>query len=314
MNPTEVTVGILYPGEMGAALGGILGSRGIRVVTTTADRSQRTVSACHESQLEVLPSLDAVKQVAHVMISAVVPTAAHQVAEAYTRAEAVAPKNAIYLDINSVSPEVMASIQQLLAAHHVPLVDAAIHGLAAHLQSRGTLYLSGPQANHVAMLFHDTIRTQQLGDVVGAASRFKMMLGGMSKGLVALFVELAILARTAGEYEQFSAELAHYYPGITTAIERLIPTYPLHAERRGTELREVGNTMRAHGTVPRMVSAAEKVISELGEIDWQARFHAGHRWSVSDVTEQAYAHHSTSTVPVLHPGSSDLKTDGPSLT
>jgi hypothetical protein len=53
----DPTVGILYPGEMGAALGRLLREDGVRVVTTLEGRSPRTRRLCAEAGLSVLGSL-----------------------------------------------------------------------------------------------------------------------------------------------------------------------------------------------------------------------------------------------------------------
>ena len=287
MYQSQVTFGILYPGELGRALGVALASHGLRVVTTTLGRSQRTTSACEKTPLEVLPSLHAVKESADVIVSVVPPTAACEVAEAYHCSQAKAPERVLYVDANSVSPETVKQVQNIVETKNVDVVDAAVHGLASQLTMRGTLYLSGPRADELGGWFRDSMRVQTVGPVVGEASFLKMMLGGISKGLVGLFVELALVSRKAGVYEHFFSELCHYYPGIRDAIERLVPTYPLHATRRGTELREIGCTMRAHASDPMMIAAAEKIIAGLGMMDLQSKQLPGYRWSVADVIEQA---------------------------
>ncbi len=298
---------------MGAALGEIFSARGLRVVTTLAGRGERTAARCHALALETLPSLAAVKAVADVVLSVVSPAAATTVAEAYVQADAKAPENVLYVDLNSVAPETLSEIQRTLTRHKVDLVDATIHGLASQLESRGTLYLSGPRADQVVSLFHGALRVQHLGDSLGAASHLKMMLGGMSKGLVALFLELAIAARKTDAYEHFASELLHYYPGIMGAVERLVPTYPMHATRRGVELREIGRTMRAHETNPIMIGAAEKVIVELGDMDLNAKCTPGQRWSVADVIEQTYASHMADEHQGTYSTLPDLEAGGPLL-
>ena len=77
-------------------------------------------------------------------------------------------------------------------------MDAAVNGLAHNAASSGTLFLSGPRAAEVARLFAGTMRVQELGSEPGSASAMKMLLGGLSKGLCALFLELALLAREQG--------------------------------------------------------------------------------------------------------------------
>src|SRR5438309_2316712 len=49
MTPAK-TIGILYPGEMGASLAALLRGRGHRVVTTLAGRGERTAGRCREAE------------------------------------------------------------------------------------------------------------------------------------------------------------------------------------------------------------------------------------------------------------------------
>ena len=283
----RLTVGVLYAGEMGSAVGRLLSTRGIRVVTTVEERSERTKRSGDEAGIEVLPTLTDVKRVANIVISVVVPTAATNVANAYC-SRGSAPADALYLDINSISPATVGRIEDCLTSADIQFVDGAIHGLAAQLESRGTLYLSGGSADRVARLFDGAMRLRVLGDSCGPASSFKMMLGGMSKGLVALFLELGLVARRTEVLDELLTEAGHYYPGVMSAIERLLPTYPRHAARRGDELREVGQTIRATGLEPNMISAAEQIITALGDMDLEAVCDESRHWTVADVLEQVH--------------------------
>jgi 3-hydroxyisobutyrate dehydrogenase-like beta-hydroxyacid dehydrogenase len=284
---SSTTVGILYPGEMGAAIGSLLSSRGVRVVSTLQGRSERTRSLCKDASIEVLPSLSELKQLADIVISVVLPTAALDVAEAYRSCGPVSA-DVLYLDLNSVSPSTVTSVAACLESQQVDFVDGTIHGLASQLKTRGTLYLSGRSTDRVVALFDNMLRLKVIGSEVGDASAFKMMLGGMSKGLAALFLEIALIARHADALEHVLDDFEYYYPGIMSVIERLLPTYPQHAVRRGDELREVQRTMLENGLKPNMVGAAEQMISSVGRMNLEAKHGRSSNWTVSDVVQQVY--------------------------
>src|SRR5881392_835936 len=99
------TIGVLYPGEMGASLAVLLRRRGHAVVTTVAGRGERTARLCREAEVAVLPSLEDVVRTADVVISVVPPAAAEEVAEAYCRHAPLAPAGALYVDLNAIRPE-----------------------------------------------------------------------------------------------------------------------------------------------------------------------------------------------------------------
>jgi 3-hydroxyisobutyrate dehydrogenase-like beta-hydroxyacid dehydrogenase len=260
-----MTVGVLYPGEMGAALAGALRARGVRVVTAIAGRSRRTADRCRAAGIVMLDSVLDVIRVSHVTISVVPPGAARDVAAEYCRHAHFAPAGAIYVDANSVAPEVAESLAEELSRQRIDFVDAAINGLAANLSTGGTMFLSGARANEVARLFEGAVRVRVLGTRPGGASAMKMLLSGVSKGLCALFVELALLGTRRSMSAEFLEELSRIYPGVAALIERMLPTYARHAGRRATEMNELEDTARAAGIEPCVIEAVRRLHEALTE-------------------------------------------------
>src|SRR3982751_6008130 len=99
------TVGILYPGDMGAALGRVLTRRGLRCVTTLAGRGEETSRRCREAGVDALASFADVAREADIMLSAVPPSTAEEIADLYCDHAALAPADALFVDVNSTSPE-----------------------------------------------------------------------------------------------------------------------------------------------------------------------------------------------------------------
>jgi 3-hydroxyisobutyrate dehydrogenase-like beta-hydroxyacid dehydrogenase len=261
------TVGILYPGEMGAALGRALIGNGIRVVATLEGRSERTRFLCGQAGLEVLPSLDEVVRRAGVVVSVVPPAAAVSMARQYARLAATVPKGALYVDVNAVSPATAVEIGQILAAAGVDYVDAAINGLASALHSGAMVYLSGTRAAELERLLGRTLPVQVVGDEPGKASALKGALAGLSKGMTALFVEIALMARAAGVSGFFMERCWSYYPGVMEVVDRMLPTYPRHAGRRAEEMGELEAAIAAVGLQSQMVRAARQVTHLMAEAD-----------------------------------------------
>jgi 3-hydroxyisobutyrate dehydrogenase-like beta-hydroxyacid dehydrogenase len=272
-NPPQSTptIGILYAGELGSSLGRLLADSGLNVVTTLDGRSSRTERLCREAGLTVLPSLRDVIERADIVLSTVLPAAAVELAKRYRTERPASASATIYVDVNAVSPATIQQIDEVLTPAGVDFVDGAIHGLASQLVSRGTLYLSGARASAVGQLFGPVLRVRVLGDEVGKASAFKMMISGMAKGVVALFVEMALAARQAGLLDDLLTCYHDAYPGIMALVERMLPTYPQHAARRGDELKEVAQTMLALGAQPRMVQGAQRITMEMGQAKLQAK-------------------------------------------
>jgi 3-hydroxyisobutyrate dehydrogenase-like beta-hydroxyacid dehydrogenase len=261
------TVGILYAGEMGSSLGRVLRRDGLRVVTTLEGRSARTSRLCREAGLEELASLGEVVRLADVVVSVVSPSAAVTLAREYADLASTAPTDRLYVDANAVSPSTAVAIGRVLADAGVGYVDAAINGLASHLSAGAVVYLSGSRAAEAASLFGKTLRVQVVGDAPGRASALKGALAGLSKGLAALFVEIAVMAREAGVSETFLERCRAYYPGVMEVVDRMLPTYPLHAARRAEEMAELDEAMTALGQRPDMVRAAGRVTRAIVEAD-----------------------------------------------
>ena len=263
MSERATTVGVLYPGEMGAAVCAVLRHRGVPVLTTAEGRSDATVARAAGCGAEVVPSLVRLVGRCDVVLSLVSPSAAEDVAQAYCNLARLAPPAAIYVDANSVGPAKAAAMARRVEAAGRSFVDASINGLARNLTTGGTLYLSGARSADVAALFGDGIRVRVLGDEPGRASAMKMLLGGVSKGMCALVAELALLAQRQGMLDDLLGAMAQTYPGVMTVLNRMLPTYGRHAQRRETEMSELLATAQDSGAAPLVIEAVQRLHAEL---------------------------------------------------
>jgi len=262
MRPLPATIGILHPGEMGAALGGLLRAQGHRVLFAPAGRSALTRERAAAAGLEPAGSLAALAASAECVLSLVPPDAAEATAQAF--AAALANDRApLFADLNSIGPDTAKRIASALRERRVRCVDGALHGQAGRLRDRALLFLSGPDAPGVARLFGGSLETRLLGDELGAASRMKMLLSCMSKALVALCLEVGAAAHEAGTWDAFWEAAGCFYPELVAAAERMAPTYPRHAARRVAELFEAEATLAALGCDAGLVRESRRVIRAL---------------------------------------------------
>jgi len=279
-------IGILYAGDLGFHLGMLLQEKGYRVLTTVAGRSSRTRQRAEEAHFEIVPSLAGVLTDTDVVFSLVPPAAAVAVAERCRTDCQSVPRAHTFVDLNSIAPDTARRIAGLLADNGMNFVDGAVHGMAGQLRTRGTLYLSGVTAESVAELFETSLRVKVLGDEPGQASAFKMMISGLNKGVVALVLEMALAARQAGFLDDLLTCYREAYPGIMAVVDRLLPTYPEHARRRGDELNEVAQTMRSLGMEPCLVDGARELTERVGRLNLENEHRS---WSVAEVIESVFA-------------------------
>jgi 3-hydroxyisobutyrate dehydrogenase-like beta-hydroxyacid dehydrogenase len=263
-----VTVGILYCGEMGAAFGKLLCNSGMRVITTCQGRSHATQEQARSSGIEILPRLEDVVAQSHFVFSLVLPSAAVEVARQYISCHQLRPRDSVFVEANSIGLETLEQIERMMAEQNIPLVDAAIHGVAHRIEDLGVLHLSGPKAGSVEAICRGLLRVNCLGERIGSATRLKLLMSAIAKGLATLFLEVGGLAERTDMLESFLESCQLFYPSLMTIIERILPTYPRHAARRVGEIRDIEQMGRASHLRLGMTHEAGELIQLMANLDW----------------------------------------------
>ena len=98
------TIAIISPGNMGHAVGRVLGSRGFDVVTALADRTPRTRGLAAQAGIRDLGDFEAVVGAADLVLSILPPAAAETAAETATAAMIAAGVAPLYADCNAIAP------------------------------------------------------------------------------------------------------------------------------------------------------------------------------------------------------------------
>src|ERR1017187_8949069 len=96
----QMTIALLHPGEMGAATGHCLVTRGVRVVWASENRSPETRKRAEQAGLEDLESLDRALAASDAVLSICAPSGALELA----RQVAARGYKGIYIDANAISP------------------------------------------------------------------------------------------------------------------------------------------------------------------------------------------------------------------
>ena len=184
-------IGLLHPGEMGAAIGDALRERGHDVLWASEGRSDE--SRARAAALRDVGTLAALVDEAEVILSVCPPHAALEVARA-TQGFA-----GTYVDANAISPMRAAEIGAL----HPRFVDGGIIGPPPRAAGETRLYLSGADASEVAALFAGSIVDAR---VVPNASALKMAYAAWSKGTAALLLAVRDVARHFGVEDALADE------------------------------------------------------------------------------------------------------------
>jgi 3-hydroxyisobutyrate dehydrogenase-like beta-hydroxyacid dehydrogenase len=229
-----MSVAVLHPGEMGAAVAAV--ARG-EVWWAPEGRSEATAERAREAGLRPAP-LDELLERCDVVLSICPPHAALEVAQACSR------YRGIYCDANAVSPETARKVARIAGGD---VVDGGIIG--GPPREPGTrLYLSGARAADVAALFEGTaLEPVVLGGEVGTASALKMCYAAWTKGSAALLLTVAEAAERLGLADELRAEWEHSIPGLVERLEGAARSADAKGWRWTWEMREIVATFRAAG-------------------------------------------------------------------
>jgi hypothetical protein len=255
--------GLFYPGEMGTALSRKLVDAGFEVSSCVTGRSERTRTNAQNSRVTVKDSLEQVVAESNYIFSLVPPHMALEVAERVSDAMRKTRKYPLYIDCNSVGPGTMRRMESVIKECGGKILNGVFIGSASLLESKTTLYLSGERAGEMARLLEPALRVISLGGKVGDAAAFKMCFSSFNKGLVALFLEIISAAERVGRRELLLQSWEDFYPGSVETIRRLLPSYPIHCERRIQEMEELVSFLRGLGQVPAMSLGICSVLESL---------------------------------------------------
>ena len=274
------TIAIIGFGEAGGILGVELAKLGRRVraydllLDDPAQREPMRAKAA-SAKVEAAATHAAAARGADLVISSVTAASAGDVAKALAPALV---EGQVFLDINSVSPEVKRANARLVEKAGADYVEAAVMAAVPPKRLKVPMLLGGPRAKEVSATLNAMgFDTEVAGDTVGVASAIKMCRSVMIKGLEALTVECLMGARRYGAEKEVLASLAGTFPGM--GWDKDLPNYLIgrvaeHGRRRAAEMREVAATLTDGGIEPRMSANTAKLhdwfVDALAAAAWQA--------------------------------------------
>lgn len=254
------TVGVLYPGEMGAAVGAELRRRGVRVLWASAGRSERTRARAEEAGLEDSQTIDELLGSCGVLLSICPPHAALDVARSCAGFEG------LYVDANAIAPSTMRTVADTVGER---CVDGGIVGPPPRPSTPTHLYLSGVGARAVASLFEGTaVDARFLSDEIGAASALKLAYAAWTKGTAALLLAIESFARAENVDDALVAEWNESIPGLDERLERAHRSAEAKGWRWVAEMEEIAAAFAADD-VPEGFHRAAADVFRTSPTPWQ---------------------------------------------
>jgi 3-hydroxyisobutyrate dehydrogenase-like beta-hydroxyacid dehydrogenase len=251
----SVTIGLLHPGAMGAAVGAQLVAAGQRCVWVPDGRGEATHRRAAQAGLVALTGFEELAT-CEVVLSVCPPAAAVEVAREVARTGFTG----CYVDANAISPRHSQEIATVLDAATV--VDGGIVGPPPHRPDTTRLYLSGADGTDDAVarvhaLFADTVVTPVVvPGPVGAASALKLAFATYNKVSTVLAAQAHALARQHGVDTQLRELAAAVLPATPLAAPDGLTSAAQRAWRWAPEMGEIADACRDAGLPADLLDAA----------------------------------------------------------
>ena len=229
---------MLHPGEMGAAIGGVLRQSGIDVLWASEGRSEATHTRAAHAGLTDAGTVDELAQMSGVILSVCPPYAAADVAAA------VGDFAGVFVDANAISPATSRRIAASLSA----FVDGGIIGGPPSETAGPRLYVSGRNTARVLELFAGTlVDARVVSERIGDASALKMVYAAWTKGSAALLLAIHEVAQTEGVADELLEEWRESLPDLEARLASAERSAAAKGWRWVAEMEEIAATFEAAG-------------------------------------------------------------------
>ncbi len=239
-----VEIGVLHPGEMGAAIASTLVRTGHHVLWFPEGRSAETTQRAAAAGMEAVAALDEMVVRCDIIVSVCPPHVALDVAQQV--ATSARRFGGTYLDANAISPATAEAVFSVVTGAGAQYLDGGVIGAPPRPGGHSTrLYLSGPDASAVA----EQLTTSELDVFVvdgshTAASALKMAYAAWTKGTAALILAIRATAAHYGVGENLVGEWARSIPALIDQSDRAAVSAMTKGWRWTGEMEEIAATFR----------------------------------------------------------------------
>ena len=221
------------------------GAAQVRVWKRPPWRPEHTDASAHPAILMTRSIEDALEG-ADLVLSLVTPESALDTA----RSASPFVRDAVYLDLNTTTPDAKKEIGRLIETGGGKPVDGAICDPAEVYGHEVVTLISGPEARRLSeAMARCGMQLQVLSERVGDASALKVVRSVFTKGLMMTFLEAIEAARRCGLVEEMIESIAGTVEGLPLRdlALSLAGTSLIVAERRAQEMEDVVSTLESLG-------------------------------------------------------------------
>jgi 3-hydroxyisobutyrate dehydrogenase-like beta-hydroxyacid dehydrogenase len=249
-------IGVLSPGDMGQGVAMRLKACGYDVYTSLEGRSERTAALAKQAGLVDAGSVQNVVDACDAILSILNPAAAVDKAGEVAQAMRSSGRKIVYVDCNAIAPQTVREIEAMIAQAGGTFIDGGIIGPPPRGKAKTRLYVSGPQAAVMAQIVDEQLQVRVVGERIGDASAVKMCYASMTKGTMALGMELLIAARKLGVEQALEAEMKESQADMLEWVLSRSVSMPPKAYRWVPEMLEIAKTFEGVGMTPRILQGA----------------------------------------------------------
>src|SRR5260221_3126334 len=252
--PSASVIGLLHPGEMGAAVGQCLTGAGYTVLWASEGRGRQTHARAVPAGLAEAGTAAEMAERADVILAICPPHAALDIAWA------AQGFGGLYLDANAISPATAREVALMVEEGGATYIDGGIIGLPPVLAGSTRLYLSGGEADTVRRLFDGTpLDARVIGGGTWSASAVKMAYASWAQGNAALVLTARALARAEGVEGGLLADWGPSQPSLADRSSGAARAAATKGWRWVAEMEEIAASMAAVGLPDGFHQAASQI-------------------------------------------------------
>ncbi len=258
-DPSNPTVAVMAPGDMGHAVGAMLHRHGLRVITCLEGRSARTRALASKAGIRAVVDEDGLVGEADILLSILVPAQAENLARRIAAALERTRSTLLYVDCNAIAPQTTRRVGALVEAAGARFVDAGIIGPPPRTNSRTIFYASGPHVADFAILRDFGLDVRMVSARPGDASAVKMCYAALTKGTTAVMTELSLAAKRLGVADTLREELEQSQQAALERMANAVPAMVPKAHRWVGEMEEIAKTFEGCGLTPKTFLGAAEI-------------------------------------------------------
>ena len=264
------TVAVISIGSMGAAVARVIASGGTRVVTSVEDRSVYTRELAVAAGVERLQDLRAAVAESEALVSLVPPDGALDFARQVAAAMRDIGTAPVFIDGNSIAPSTLEQIAAVIGSAGGRSVDLSIIGppptvVAPGELSRPQFYVAAPGAEVLTPYREQGLDVRVIDGPLGSAKALKMCYAGVTKGVIALVVEMLLAGRRMGVSAELVTQMRDTQASVFGQVSRQAEGFAPKAYRWVGEMQQMELTFGPLGLPTGFFAAAAEVFARLAE-------------------------------------------------